>query len=109
MDEANNIQGKSRKETETEDGYVQEENRDIDFILDIPLNISVELGRVKMFVKDLLQLGQGSIIELNKSSEEPLEIYVNNKLIAKGEVVVADERFGIRVTDVISKVESGKG
>ncbi|MFO8166154.1 MAG: flagellar motor switch protein FliN [Thermodesulfobacteriota bacterium] len=109
MDEANDIQGKSQKETETEDGYVQEENRDIDFILDIPLNVSVELGRVKMFVKDLLQLGQGSIIELNKSSEEPLEIYVNNKLIAKGEVVVADERFGIRVTDVISKVESGKG
>jgi flagellar motor switch protein FliN len=109
MDEANTIQGKSQKETEPEDGYVQEENRDIDFILDIPLNVSVELGRVKMFVKDLLQLGQGSIIELNKSSEEPLEIYVNNKLIAKGEVVVADERFGIRVTDVISKVESGKG
>ena len=81
---------------------------DLDFILDIPLDVTVELGRVKMLVNDLLQLGQGSIIELNKPSEEPVEIYINNKLIARGEVVVVDEKFGIRVTDVISALERVK-
>jgi flagellar motor switch protein FliN/FliY len=108
MDEANNIQGKSQEDAAPGDEYVQEEKRDLDFILDIPLNVTVELGRSKMFVNDLLQLGQGSIIELNKPSEEPVEIYINNKLIAKGEVVVVDEKFGIRVTDVISAVERVK-
>jgi flagellar motor switch protein FliN/FliY len=108
MDEANNVQGESQKETVTGDGYVQEEKHDLDFILDIPLDVTVELGRVKMLVNDLLQLGQGSIIELNKPSEEPVEIYINNKLIARGEVVVVDEKFGIRVTDVISALERVK-
>ncbi|MEE9613102.1 MAG: flagellar motor switch protein FliN [Desulfatiglandales bacterium] len=81
---------------------------DLDLILDIHLDVSVELGRVKMLVNDLLKLGQGSIIELNKSVGEPLEIYINNKLIARGEVVVMDERFGIRVTDIISPLERVK-
>jgi flagellar motor switch protein FliN/FliY len=84
------------------------EKYDLDLILDIHLDLSVELGRVKMLVNDLLQLGQGSIIELNKSVGEPLEIYINNKLIARGEVVVVDERFGIRVTDIISPLERVK-
>jgi len=108
MDEANNVQGNSQKETVTEDESAQEENHDLDFILDIPLDVSVELGRVKMLVNDLLQLGQGSIIELNKPSGEPVEIYINSKLIARGEVVVVDEKFGIRVTDVISALERVK-
>ena len=82
-----------------------EEQYDIDLILDIPLNVSVELGKVKMLVNDLLQLGHGSIIELTKSISEPLDIYANNKLIAKGEVVVINDKYGIRLTEVISPME----
>lgn len=77
----------------------------LDFILDIPLQVTVELGRTTMPIYDLLQLGQGSIIELNKMAGEPLEILVNQKLIAKGEVVVVNEKFGIRLTDVVSPIE----
>jgi len=77
----------------------------LDFILDIPLEVTVELGRTTMPIYDLLQLGRGSIIELNKMAGEPLEILVNQKLIAKGEVVVVNEKFGIRLTDVISPKE----
>ena len=80
----------------------------LDLILDIDLNVSVELGKVKMPVKDLLQLGQGSIVELAKSVGEPLDIYVNNTLIAKGEVVILDEKFGIRVADIINPIERVK-
>lgn len=77
----------------------------LDFILDIPLEVTVELGRTNMPIYDLLQLGQGSIIELSKMAGEPLEILVNQKLIAKGEVVVVNEKFGIRLTDVVSPKE----
>lgn len=77
----------------------------LDFILDIPLRVSVELGRTKMMVRDLLQLGQGSVIELTKLAGEPMEIYVNDKLIARGEVVVVNEKFGVRLTDIISPQE----
>jgi flagellar motor switch protein FliN/FliY len=81
---------------------------DMDLILDIPLDVSVELGRTKMLVNELLQLGQGSIIELTKPVGEPLDIYINNKLIAKGEVVVMDDKFGIRVADIINPVDRVK-
>jgi flagellar motor switch protein FliN/FliY len=81
---------------------------DLDIILDIPLNITVELGKVRMPVNELLQLGQGSIIELSKQVGEPLDIYVNNKLVAKGEVVILDEKFGIRVADIINPAERAK-
>ena len=74
-------------------------------ILDVPLKVSVELGRTKLLVNDILQLGQGSVIELDKMAGEPMEIYVNDKLIAMGEVVVVNEKFGIRLTDIISPVE----
>ncbi len=77
----------------------------LDFILDIPLEVTVELGRTSMPIYDLLQLGQGSIVELNKLAGEPLEILVNQKLIARGEVVVVNEKFGIRLTDVVSPKE----
>ena len=79
--------------------------RDLDFLLDIPLEVSVEVGRTKLLINDLLQLGQGSVIELNKLAGEPMEILVNNKLIARGEVVVVNEKFGIRLTDIISPME----
>jgi flagellar motor switch protein FliN/FliY len=77
----------------------------MEILLDIPLEISAELGRTRMIISDLLQLGQGSVIELNKLAGEPLEILVNQKLIARGEVVVVNEKFGIRLTDIISPLE----
>lgn len=79
--------------------------QNLDFILDIPLKVTVELGRTTVIIKDLLQLGQGSVLELDKLAGEPLEILVNGKLVAKGEVVVVNEKFGIRLTDIISPVE----
>jgi flagellar motor switch protein FliN/FliY len=79
--------------------------RDLGFVLDIPLALTVQLGKTKMLIKDLLQLGQGSIIELDKLAGEPMEILVNNKLVAKGEVVILNERLGIRLTDIISPTE----
>lgn len=82
-----------------------DEIHNLDFILDIPLRVSVELGRTKILVRDLLQLGQGSVVELAKFAGEPLELLVNDKLIARGEVVVVNEKFGIRLTDIISPVE----
>ncbi len=80
----------------------------LNFILDIPLEVSVELGRAKILISDLLQLGQGSVIELTKLAGEPLEILVNQKLVARGEVVVINEKFGIRLTDIISPVDRVK-
>ena len=74
-------------------------------VLDIPLSLSVELGSTKMLINDLLQLGQGSVIELTKLVGEPLEVMVNKKLIAKGEVVVVNEKFGVRITEVIGPKE----
>lgn len=79
--------------------------RNLEMILDIPLQVRVELGRTKMLINDLLQLGQGSVIELTKLVGEPLEVLVNNKLIARGEVVVVNEKFGVRLTDIISTTE----
>lgn len=83
----------------------QGSGKDIDFLLDIPLAVTVELGRTKMIINDLLQLGQGSVIELDKLAGEPMEILVNQKLVARGEVVVVNEKFGIRLTDIISPTE----
>ena len=77
----------------------------LDFILDIPLEISVQLGRTKMMIHDLLKLGQGSVIELSKPAGDTLEILANNRLIAKGDVVVMNDKYGIRLTEVISTVE----
>ncbi len=77
----------------------------LDFILDIPLEITVELGRTKMMINDLLKLGQGSVIELGKPAGDTLEILANNRLIAKGDVVVMNDKYGIRLTEVISTVE----
>ena len=102
---------------ETGDVAADEENpvpdedlgaKDLDFILDIPLELSVELGRTSMLVNDLLQLGQGSIVELNKLAGEPLEILINHKLVARGEAVVVNEKFGVRLTDIVSPIERVK-
>jgi flagellar motor switch protein FliN/FliY len=80
----------------------------LDFILDLPLEVSVELGRASMLVGQLLQLGQGSVVELNKLAGEPLELLVNHKLVARGEAVVVNEKLGIRITDVIPADERVK-
>ena len=80
-------------------------DRNLQMILDIPLRVTVELGRTKMPVSDLLNLTQGSVIELNKLAGEPMEVLVNDKLIARGEAVVVNEKFGVRLTDVISPSE----
>jgi flagellar motor switch protein FliN len=84
------------------------ETKSMDLILDIPLTVTVELGRSKMLINDLLQLGQGSVIELTKLVGEPLEVLVNQKLVARGEVVVVNEKFGVRLTDIVSPMERVK-
>ena len=80
-------------------------DRNLDLILDIPLKVTVELGRTKMPVSELLNLTQGSVIELAKLAGEPMEVLVNDKLIARGEAVVVNEKFGVRLTDIISPSE----
>ncbi|RIW36416.1 flagellar motor switch phosphatase FliY [Bacillus salacetis] len=79
------------------------ESKNLDMLLDIPLNVTVELGRTKRSVKDILELSSGSIIELDKLAGEPVDVLVNSRLIAKGEVVVIDENFGVRITDIVSQ------
>ncbi len=83
----------------------EKKDRNLELIMDIPLRVTVELGRTKMVVRDLLSLGQGSVVELSKLAGEPMEILVNDKLVAKGEAVVVNEKFGVRLTDIISPKE----
>jgi flagellar motor switch protein FliN/FliY len=77
----------------------------LDVILDVPVNLSLEVGRTRMPIRNLLQLNQGSVIELERGAGEPLDVYVNGTLIAHGEVVVINDRFGVRLTDVVSPSE----
>jgi len=77
----------------------------IDFLLDVPLEITVELGRTRIQIGDLLKLGQGSVVELEKLTSEPVDIYINHKLMGHGEVVVVNEKFAIRLTNIISPGE----
>lgn len=87
------------------EGAVAPSDNKLDMILDIPVTVSVELGRTKMLINELLQLGQGSVVELEKMAGEPMEILVNDRLIARGEVVVVNEKFGIRLTDIVNPME----
>lgn len=89
----------------TQPSLKQTEARNLNMLLDIPLHVTVELGRTKRSVKDVLELVSGSIIELDKLAGEPVDILVNSRLIAKGEVVVIDENFGVRITDILSKAD----
>jgi flagellar motor switch protein FliN len=91
------------------DSFVPRESRTLEFLLDVTLQITVEVGRVRMTIQDLLQLGQGSVVELEKLAGEPLDIYLNGKQVARGEAVIVNEKFGVRLTDIISpedRVES---
>ncbi len=80
-------------------------NNGMERILDIPVTLTVELGRTRMIINELLQLGQGSVVELDKVAGESMEILVNNRLVARGEVVVVNEKYGVRLTDIISHVD----
>lgn len=88
---------------ETKDGELDRKN--LEFILDIPLQLTVELGRTRILVKDVLQLNQGAVVELTKLAGEPLDVFVNSKLVARGEAVVVNEKFGVRLVDIVSPNE----
>jgi flagellar motor switch protein FliN len=81
----------------------------LDFIMDVTLQVTVEVGRARMTIQDLLQLGQGSVMELEKLAGEPLDIYINGKPVARGEAVIVNEKFGVRLTDIISPEDRLEG
>ncbi|HXU50552.1 MAG TPA: flagellar motor switch protein FliN [Casimicrobiaceae bacterium] len=83
-------------------------NNDIGLVFDIPVQLTVELGRTKLPIRDVLQLAQGSVVELDGLAGEPLDVFVNGCLIAQGEVVVVNERFGIRLTDIVTPTERAR-
>lgn len=80
-------------------------SRDLDFLYDIPLQVSVEVGRSKILIKDLLKMSEGYVIELDKLAGEPLDLYVNSRLVARGEAVMVGDKFGIRLIDVVSTTD----
>lgn len=98
----------AKEEAQKEKTSTNSAERSIEFLFDIPISVTVELGRTKLLLKDLLKLGEGAILELDKFEGEPVDILVNNKLIAKGEVVVINERFGVKIVDIISTQERMK-
>jgi len=104
-DKSNTASALASEEGDASVGQDSKRERNLDLILDIPLRVTVELGRTKMIVSELLNLGQGSVIELNKLAGEPMEVLVNDKLVARGEAVVVNEKFGVRLTDIISPAE----
>ncbi|MBZ0156344.1 MAG: flagellar motor switch protein FliN [Alphaproteobacteria bacterium] len=102
---AEEVNGVDMQEFGGDTQAAQPVQRDINFILDVPLEMTVVIGSTRILVQELLQLGQGSVIALDKLAGEPMEVYVNQKLIGRGEVVVVNEKFGIRLTDIISPTE----
>lgn len=93
---------------EVVDDSIPETDVNLEVVLDIPVNISMEIGRTKISIRNLLQLNQGSVVELDRLAGEPMDVLVNGTLIARGEVVVVNEKFGIRLTDIISPAERVK-
>lgn len=81
------------------------DDKRLELLLDVPLQVTVELGRTRMTIQELLSLGPGAVIELDKTAGEPLDIVVNDRLVARGEAVVVNDKFGIRITDIVSKSE----
>lgn len=102
---APNVQQAAFTSFETPAAPPAEQPRNLDLLMDIPLKVSVELGKTKRTIKEILELSVGSVVELDKLAGEPVDIHVNNKLIAKGEVVVIEENFGVRVTDILSQTD----
>lgn len=87
----------------------QTNTRTLDFLMDVSLQVSVEVGRARMTINDLLQMGPGSVVELEKIAGEPLDIYINGKAVARGEAVIVNEKFGVRLTDIISPEDRVEG
>lgn len=104
-DEKENAKPVELNEFDADGGGVPNGNPDLDVILDIPVKISMEVGGTSITIRNLLQLNQGSVVELDRFAGEPLDVLVNGTLIAHGEVVVVNDKFGIRMTDVISPAE----
>lgn len=104
---AKTAEAPARAEFENLKADAQEPSRDVNLevILDVPVSLSLEVGRARISIRNLLQLNQGSVVELDRAAGEPLDVYVNGTLVAHGEVVVVNEKFGIRLTDVISPAE----
>lgn len=100
--------GRSETETPGSTNFNQKDDLNLDVILDVPVTVSMEIGRTMIRLRKLLQLAQGSVIELERMAGEPMDVLVNGTLIAHGEVVVVNEKFGIRLTDVISPAERVK-
>lgn len=103
-DTASPLSGTDKPPTNSS-GFTKSKDRGLEFLYDVPLQISVEVGRSKILLKDLLKMGEGYVIELDKLAGEPLDLYVNSRLIAKGEAVMVGEKFGIRLTDVVNASE----
>ena len=89
----------------SDNGDLQTGSQNLDFLLDVPLNVTVELGQTEMIIDKMLQLTQGAVVELEKAAGEPVEIFVNRKLLGKGEVIVVNDRFGVRITEIISQAD----
>lgn len=99
------LTGRRGEGAATGDQMGETKDVNLDVILDVPVTLSMEVGRTRVPIRNLLQLNQGSVVELDRAAGEPLDVYVNGTLIAHGEVVVVNEKFGIRLTDVISPQE----
>ena len=103
------VAGAANEVSETVQEITPKRSQTLDFLLDVTLQVSVEVGRARMTIQDLLQLGQGSVMELEKLAVEPLDIYVNGRPVARGEAVIVNEKFGVRLTDIISPDERVEG
>jgi len=98
LEETNAPQPEAMQTQKTQDNC-----RDLEFLFDVPLQVSVEVGRARILLKDLLQMGEGYVVELDKFSGDPLDLYVNSRLIARGEAVKVGDKFGIKLTEVVSQ------
>ena len=103
---AGNVTGSAPAQTA---GPKKHNPRTLDFLMDVSLQVSVEVGRARMTINDLLQMGAGSVVELEKLAGEPLDIFINGKPVARGEAVIVNEKFGVRLTDIISPEERVEG
>ncbi|EQD24142.1 MAG: flagellar motor switch protein FliN [Nitrospirae bacterium] len=106
-DLAKNEAGKDREEAPAPP-KTHEPPLSLDYLLDVPLTISVRVGESRMLIKDLLQLGQGSVVELDKLAGEPMEVLINDQLVARGDVVLVNDKYGIRLTDIVSPIDRVK-
>jgi flagellar motor switch protein FliN/FliY len=105
MTEKAAVHSPSRFDTDPDGAAPANSEMNLDMILDVPVSLSLEVGRTRIPIRNLLQLNQGSVVELERDASDPFDVYVNGTLIAHGEVVVVNDRFGIRLTDVVSPAE----